>query len=348
MAHDLVIRGGLVVDGTGAPARPGDLAVANGRIAEVGVVTARGEREIDAAGLAVAPGFVDPHTHYDAQLTWDPLASCSSWHGVTTVVTGNCGFTIAPCRPGDRDVMMRMLQYVEGMSLEAMRKGIRWDFESFGEYLDALERGGLWVNVGALVGHSAIRQYVMGDAGWERAASDDEIERMATVVREAMSAGIDVIRRTASSSDRARRSRTQWPRSRLVWPASQKRLRWAPASERPRSACGWEKISRTAAASVLTTATVNRVRRSSSSARSKNASTTSFPVARATAATVWPTKGAKAGEWTAWTRSGDASPVKSAERPTVARNSSRNPDSRKSGRQPLIGVSITRRHTGKR
>ena len=189
MAHDLVIRGGLVVDGTGAPARPGDLAVANGRIAEVGVVTARGEREIDAAGLAVAPGFVDPHTHYDAPLTWDPLASCSSWHGVTTVVTGNCGFTIAPCRPGDRDVMMRMLQYVEGMSLEAMRKGIRWDFESFGEYLDALERGGLWVNVGALVGHSAIRQYVMGDAGWERAASDDEIERMATVVREAMAAG---------------------------------------------------------------------------------------------------------------------------------------------------------------
>ena len=183
MTHDLVIRGGLIIDWTGAPAGPGNLAVADGRIAEVGVVTARGEREIDAAGLAVAPGFIDPHTHYDAQLTWDPLASCSSWHGVTTVVTGNCGFTIAPCRPGDREAMMRMLQYVEGMSLEAMRKGIRWEFESFGEYLDALERGGLWVNVGALVGHSAIRQYVMGDAGWARAASDDEIERMAEIGR---------------------------------------------------------------------------------------------------------------------------------------------------------------------
>ncbi len=187
--HDLVIRGGLVVDGTGAPARPGDLAVADGRIAEVGVVNARGQREIDAAGLAVAPGFVDPHTHYDAQLMWDPLASCSSWHGVTTVVTGNCGFTIAPCRPGDRETMMRMLQYVEAMSLEAMRKGIRWDFEHFGEYLDALERGGLWVNVGAFVGHSAIRQYVMGDAAWERAASEDERGRMVGLVRTAMAAG---------------------------------------------------------------------------------------------------------------------------------------------------------------
>ncbi len=189
MTHDLVIRGGLIVDGTGAPARHGDLAVANGRIAEVGVVTTRGRQEIDAAGLAVAPGFIDPHTHYDAQLTWDPFASCSSWHGVTTIVTGNCGFTIAPCRAQDREALMRMLQYVEGMSLEAMRKGIRWEFESFREYLNALDRGGLWVNVAALVGHSAVRQYVMGDAAWERAASADEIAQMAAVVREAMAAG---------------------------------------------------------------------------------------------------------------------------------------------------------------
>jgi N-acyl-D-aspartate/D-glutamate deacylase len=189
MAHDLVIRGGLVVDGTGAPARIGDVAVVDGRIAEVGAVTAGGAREIDAGGLAVAPGFIDPHTHYDAQLMWDPLATSSSWHGVTTVVTGNCGFTLAPCRPADREGLMRMLQYVEAMSLEAMRKGIRWDFERFGEYLDGLERGGLWVNVGAFVGHSAIRQYVMGDAAWERAASGDEVARMAGLVREAMAAG---------------------------------------------------------------------------------------------------------------------------------------------------------------
>jgi N-acyl-D-aspartate/D-glutamate deacylase len=189
MTHDLVIRGGLLVDGTGAPARRGDLAVNGDRIAGLGVVEDRGRWEIDAGGLVVTPGFIDPHTHYDAQLTWDPLASCSSWHGITTLVTGNCGFTIAPCRAGDRETMMRMLQYVEGMSLGAMQKGIRWDFEGFDEYLDVLERSGLWVNVGALLGHSAIRQYVMGDAGWERAASNDEIERMAAVVREAMAAG---------------------------------------------------------------------------------------------------------------------------------------------------------------
>ncbi len=189
MTHDLVIRRGLIVDGTGAPGRHGDLGVANGRIAEVGVVTAHGQREIDAAGLAVAPGFIDPHTHYDAQLTWDPFASCSSWHGVTTIVIGNCGFTIAPCRLEDRETLMRMLQYVEAMSLGAMRKGIRWEFESFREYLDALNRGGLWVNVAAFVGHSAVRQYVMGDAAWERAASAREIAQMGTIVREAMAAG---------------------------------------------------------------------------------------------------------------------------------------------------------------
>ena len=130
MAHDLVIRGGFIVDGTGAPGRPGDLAVAGGRIAEVGAVSGRGAREIDADGLVVAPGFIDPHTHYDAQLTWDPIASCTSWHGVTTIVTGNCGFTLAPCRPEDRLTLMRMLEYVEGMSLEAMQKGIRWEFET--------------------------------------------------------------------------------------------------------------------------------------------------------------------------------------------------------------------------
>ncbi|MGH7318634.1 MAG: amidohydrolase family protein, partial [Candidatus Rokuibacteriota bacterium] len=189
MTHDLVIRGGLLVDGTGASARPGDLAVAAGCLAEVGVVRERGHTELDAAGLVVAPGFIDPHTHYDAQLTWDPLASCSSWHGVTTVVTGNCGFSIAPCRTADRETLMRMLQYVEGMSLEAMRQGIRWEFESFGEYLDALDRRAPWVNVGALVGHSAVRQHAMGDAAWERAASDAEVARMSQAVRAAMAAG---------------------------------------------------------------------------------------------------------------------------------------------------------------
>ena len=189
MAHDLVIRGGLIVDGTGAPGRIGDLAVSGGRIAEVGVVSARGAREIDAVDLVVAPGFIDPHTHYDAQLTWDPSASCTSWHGVTTIVTGNCGFTLAPCRPEDRLTVMKMLEYVEGMSLDAMQKGIRWEFETFREYLDALDRLPLWVNVAPLIGHSAVRQFVMGEAAWTREATDDELGRMGAEVRRAMGDG---------------------------------------------------------------------------------------------------------------------------------------------------------------
>jgi N-acyl-D-aspartate/D-glutamate deacylase len=189
MAHDLVIRGGFIVDGTGAPGQRGDVAVSGGRIAEVGSVSERGMREVDAGGLVVAPGFIDPHTHYDAQLTWDPAASCTSWHGVTTIVTGNCGFTMAPCRPEDRLTLMRMLEHVEGMSLEAMQKGMQWDFETFREYLDALDRKPLWVNVAPLIGHSAVRQFVMGDAAWERAATDDELQRMGALVRQAMADG---------------------------------------------------------------------------------------------------------------------------------------------------------------
>src|SRR6266446_998782 len=115
-----------------------------------------------AHDLVIRGGFIVPHTHYDAQLTWDPSASCTSWHGVTTIVTGNCGFTLAPCRPEDRLTLMKMLEYVEGMSLDAMQKGIRWEFETFREYLDALDRLPLWVNVAPLIGHSAVRQFVGG------------------------------------------------------------------------------------------------------------------------------------------------------------------------------------------
>jgi N-acyl-D-aspartate/D-glutamate deacylase len=187
--HDLVIRGGLVVDGTGAPARRGDVAVQDGRVSAVGPVTDRGRREIPADGLVVAPGFIDPHTHYDAQITWDRLASCSSWHGVTTVVMGNCGFTLAPCREEDRLTLMRMLTYVEGMPLEALTQGIRWEWETFAQYQDAVERIGPWTNVSCFIGHSAIRQYVMGNEAWERPATADEIARMGHLVTEAMALG---------------------------------------------------------------------------------------------------------------------------------------------------------------
>jgi hypothetical protein len=186
---DLVIRGGLVVDGTGAAGRQADVAIADGRISAVGEVRERGAREIDAGGLVVAPGFIDVHTHYDAQYTWDPYATSSIWHGVTTTVIGNCGFAIAPCRPADRDLIMRTLVKVEGMSLAAMRTGITWGFETFPEYLDHLERCNPSLNVAALVGHSTIRQWVMGGDSQHRVATSEEVEAMARMVREAMAAG---------------------------------------------------------------------------------------------------------------------------------------------------------------
>ena len=186
---DLVIRGGLVVDGTGVAGRRADVAIADGRIRAVGEVRERGAREIDAGGLVVAPGFIDVHTHYDAQYTWDPYATSSIWHGVTTTVIGNCGFAIAPCRPADRDLIMRTLVKVEGMSLAAMRTGITWGFETFPEYLDHLERCNPGLNVAALVGHSTIRQWVMGGESQHRVATSEEVEAMARMVREAMDAG---------------------------------------------------------------------------------------------------------------------------------------------------------------
>jgi N-acyl-D-amino-acid deacylase len=186
---DLVIRGGLVVDGTGAPGRRADVAIAGGRVHSLGEVKEHGAREIDAGGLVVAPGFIDVHTHYDAQYTWDPYATSSIWHGVTTTVIGNCGFAIAPCRPADRDLIMRTLVKVEGMSLAAMRSGITWGFETFPEYLDHLERCNPSLNVAALVGHSTIRQWVMGSDSQHRVATSEEVEEMGRMVREAMAAG---------------------------------------------------------------------------------------------------------------------------------------------------------------
>lgn len=186
---DLVIRNAMLYDGTGDPPRAGSLAVQGGRIAAIGDDLGPGHRDIDAQGLALMPGIIDGHTHYDAQLTWDPFADPSPQLGVTTAVIGNCGFTIAPCRPGDRDLTMRNLTQVEGMSLEALRSGIRWDFESIPQYMDMLEASGLGLNVAAFAGHSAIRTYVMGEASHQRVATDDEIRKMADLVRDAMAHG---------------------------------------------------------------------------------------------------------------------------------------------------------------
>jgi N-acyl-D-aspartate/D-glutamate deacylase len=186
---DLVLRGGTVCDGTGSSARTADVAIDGGRIVTMGRVTEPARRVLDVTGLVVAPGFVDVHTHYDAQITWDPLCTPSSWHGVTTVVVGNCGFSLAPCRSGDRDRLLRMLEHVEGMPLESLRAGVRWSWETVPEYLDMLRMARLGPNVGALAGHSALRVFVMGEAAYDRAATDDEIARMQALVREAMAAG---------------------------------------------------------------------------------------------------------------------------------------------------------------
>jgi len=186
---DLVVRGALLCDGSGREAARGDLAVAGDRIAAVGHVAERGAREIDGAGLALAPGFIDVHTHYDCQLFWDPQASPSPWHGVTTVVMGNCGFTIAPCREADRETLMQLLLFVEGMPIETLRAGIAWAWEDFAGYLGALERRGVGPNVAAFIGHSAVRYRVMGRAAVERPATAEECAQMAALVRDGMAAG---------------------------------------------------------------------------------------------------------------------------------------------------------------
>jgi N-acyl-D-aspartate/D-glutamate deacylase len=185
---DCKIVGGQLVDGTGAPRRRAAVGIRDGCVVSVGQVDEAAARTIDADGLVVAPGFVDIHTHYDAQAFWDPALTPSPLHGVTTVVGGNCGFTIAPLAASEADYLRRMLARVEGMPLESLTEGVPWDWQSFGEYLDRLD-GTLAVNAGFLVGHSAIRRVVMGDAATGEAASPDQVQRMAALLAESLTAG---------------------------------------------------------------------------------------------------------------------------------------------------------------
>jgi N-acyl-D-amino-acid deacylase len=186
---DLVIKNGCIVDGSGAPGFSGEVAIRQGKIVAIDThISEPARREIDAAGQVVAPGFIDVHTHYDAQVLWDPLCTSSSWHGSTTVVTGNCGFTLAPCRPEDRDYITRMLAVVEDMSLQALQAGITWNWEDFPGYLSAIEQRPKAINIGCYVGHSAVRRYVMG-ADCRRAATASEIAQMQEVVGSALRAG---------------------------------------------------------------------------------------------------------------------------------------------------------------
>jgi N-acyl-D-amino-acid deacylase len=185
---DLSIRGGTVVNGTGAPAYAADVGVADGRIVEIGhCVPAR--RELDATGRLVMPGFIDIHTHYDPQVLWDSDLTPSSSQGVTAVVAGNCGYSLAPTRPENRASLLRTLDKVEDMRLATLVAGIEWDFETYPEYLAAVERRGVLINFGGYVGHTAVRLFVLGDEAYERPATATEIDRMKAVVAESIRGG---------------------------------------------------------------------------------------------------------------------------------------------------------------
>ena len=189
MAHDLLIKNAKICDGTGAPAYGGSVALTAGKITAVGQVSGTARREINADGLVLAPGFIDIHTHYDAQISWDPLLTSSCWHGVTTVLMGNCGVGVAPCRPTERGVMAWDLVNVEAMPYDVLLNGVSWEWESFPQYMAAIERRGMGLNAGFLVPLSALRFYVMGEAASERAANPEEIQRMTQLFQEAMQAG---------------------------------------------------------------------------------------------------------------------------------------------------------------
>lgn len=188
MSYDLLIRNGTIIDGTGNPRFRADVAVTGGRIAQVGRITDGAKQVVDASDLLVTPGFVDPHTHYDAQIDWDALVTCSSWHGVTSVVMGNCGVGIAPCRQEQREALAWDLVNVEGMSFNVLSQGVLWQWESFPEFMTA-QRQGWGINLGFLMPLSPFRSYVMGEGAQERAATVDETLRIAALLREGMEAG---------------------------------------------------------------------------------------------------------------------------------------------------------------
>ena len=191
MGYDLRIAGGTIVDGTGAPGYQGDVGIADGKIVALGDAPDTAARTIDATDRIVAPGFVDIHTHYDAQIIWDRMLTISPWHGVTTVVMGNCGFGVAPTRPDHRDMIIETFERVEGMNKAALWAGLGddWPFETFPEYLDAIEQRGTALNVAAMIGHTPVRLYVMGEESTERSATPEEVAEMQAIVGEAIEAG---------------------------------------------------------------------------------------------------------------------------------------------------------------
>jgi len=189
MTHDILIKGGQVIDGTGSSAKYADVAIKDGIIVEIGKTDGQAEQEIDAEGQTVTPGFVDIHTHLDAQIGWDHELRPVSHHGVTSVLMGNCGVTFAPCKPEDRELIAHMMQTVEDIPKEAILGGLPWDWEDYGGYLNSIEKFDLGINVAGMVGHTAVRYYVMGERSVEELASDEEIKKMAEIVGESMDGG---------------------------------------------------------------------------------------------------------------------------------------------------------------
>lgn len=189
MPYDLIIRNGTIIDGSGLPRFRADVGIVHGKIATIGKIRDRAKEVIDAEGHVVAPGFIDGHTHMDAQVCWDPLGTCSCWHGITSVVMGNCGFSLAPCRERDKDLVIRNLERAEDISPEAMAAGIQWSWETFPEYLDTVERLPKGINYAAYMGHSALRTYIMGERAFTDEATPQDLERMQHEVREAIRAG---------------------------------------------------------------------------------------------------------------------------------------------------------------
>lgn len=189
MQYDLIIRGGTVVDGSGMPRFRADVGIIDGKIATIGKIKESAKEVLDAEGHIVAPGFVDAHTHMDAQVFWDPLGTCSCWHGITSVVMGNCGFSLAPCAEKDKSLVMRNLERAEDISPEAMEAGIKWSWTTFPEYLDAVDRLPKGINYAAYMGHSALRTYVMGARAFTDEATPADLDAMKREVRDAIRAG---------------------------------------------------------------------------------------------------------------------------------------------------------------
>ena len=187
MSYDLVIKNGTVIDGSGLPRYRADVGVREGRIAAIGRIREQARTVLDAEGHVVAPGFVDGHTHMDAQIFWDPFGTCSCWHGITSVVMGNCGFTLAPCADKDKQLVMRNLERAEDISADAMNVGIEWSWTTFREYLDTLERLPKGINYSGYLGHSALRTYVMGERAFDGPATEDDLRAMEAELRDARS-----------------------------------------------------------------------------------------------------------------------------------------------------------------